>query len=123
MKISKPYIKVGRLKATIAKEAHLKCADIYVSENQIKHICARHKTELEQLGLSVDMYIKSILENFNQIREGSDNSVLLVVFRDGNKHHNTAAISLNYSIEDEFWEIKTAQPRKTEDIMKRKKIW
>ena len=123
MKISKPYIKVGRLKATIAKEAHLKCADIYVSENQIKHICARHKTELEQLGLSVDMYIKSILENFNQIREGSDNSVLLVVFRDGNKHHNTAAISLNYSIEDEFWEIKTAQPRKTEDIIKRKKIW
>lgn len=48
-KIRKPYLKVGRLKATIAQEAHLKCADIYVSGNQIKHIGNKHCIELEQL--------------------------------------------------------------------------
>ena len=48
-KIRKPYLKVGRLKATITQEALLKCADIYVFENQIKHIENKHCVELEQL--------------------------------------------------------------------------
>ncbi|MBR3711812.1 MAG: hypothetical protein IKM98_01285 [Bacteroidales bacterium] len=123
MKVNEPYIKVGRLKATIARKAHLKCADIYVSENQIRHITIRHKVELEQVGLSAEVYVKTIVENFTQIRQGSGESVLLVVYDDANEQHNTAAISLNYSLQKGFWEIKTAQPRRTEEILKKKKIW
>ncbi len=121
--IRNPYIKVGRLKATVARQAHLKCADIYVSENQIKHITIRHKVELEQLGLSAEVYVKTIIENFTQIRQGAGESVLLVVYDDANEQHHTAAISLNYSLKKGFWEIKTAQPRRTEEILKKKKIW
>ncbi len=122
-KVHHPYIKVGRIKSTIAQDAHIKCADIYISENQIKHISARHHTELLQLGLTVEQYIKYIIDNYNQIRKGTGESILLVVFNNSNNKHDSAAMALNYCIEKEFWEIKTAQPRKTDDILKRKKIW
>ena len=121
--IHHPYTKLGRIKSTIAQEAHIKCADIYISVNQLKHIYARHKTELEQIGMTAEEYIKYILNNFNQIRKGSGESILLVVYNEADDKHNTAAMALNYSIEKEFWEIKTAQPRKTDDILKREKIW
>ena len=121
--IRNPYIKVGRLKATVARQAHLKCADIYVSENEIKHIENKHSVELEQLGLSADVYVKTIINNFNEIREGANGSILLVIFEKDNEFHNTAALTLNYSIEEGFWEVKTAQPRNTKNLLKKKKIW
>lgn len=121
--IRNPYIKVGRLKATVARQAHLKCADIYVSENQIKHIENKHCVELEQLGLSAEVYLKTIISNFNEIREGTNGSILLVIFEKDNEFHNTAALTLNYSIEEGFWEVKTAQPRNTKNLLKKKKIW
>lgn len=122
-KIRTPYTKVGRLKSTIARQAHLKCADIYVSENEIKHIENKHSVELEQLGLSADVYVKTIINNFNEIREGANGSILLVIFEKDNEFHNTAALTLNYSIEEGFWEVKTAQPRNTKNLLKKKKIW
>ena len=122
-KVHHPYIKVGRIKSTIAQDAHIKCADIYISENQIKHISARHNLELQQLGMTVEQYIKYIIDNYNQIRKGTGDSILLVVFNNSNNKHDSAAMALNYCIKKEFWEIKTAQPRKTDDILKRKKIW
>ena len=73
--------------------------------------------------MTAEEYIKYILNNFNQIRKGSGESILLVVYHETDNKHNTAAMALNYSIEKEFWEIKTAQPRKTDDILKREKIW
>ena len=121
--IHHPYTKLGRIKSTIAQEAHIKCTDIYISVNQLKHIYARHQKELEQIGMTAEEYIKYILNNFNQIRKGSGESILLVVYHETDDKHNTAAMALNYSIEKEFWEIKTAQPRKTDDILKREKIW
>lgn len=33
MKIGEPNIKVGRIKASIAREAHIKSADIYIDRN------------------------------------------------------------------------------------------
>ena len=122
-KIRTPYTKVGRLKSTIARQAHLKCADIYVSENEIKHIENKHSVELEQLGLPADVYVKTIINNFNEIREGANGSILLVIFEKDNDFHNTAALTLNYSIEEGFWEVKTAQPRNTKNLLKKKKIW
>ena len=122
-KIHHPYIKVGRLKAHIASAAHLQCADIYVSENQLLHIKNKHNAELEQLGLTAEVYVKTIIENYNEIREGSNNSILLVVFEEGCEEHNTAAISMNYSVDNGFWEVKTAQPRNTKNLLRKKKIW
>ncbi|MBR6279401.1 MAG: hypothetical protein IKR41_11705 [Bacteroidales bacterium] len=116
-----PYTKVGRLKATIAQKAHLKCADIYVSENYLRHIQTKHGKELGTLGILPIDFVRLICDNFNEIRKGSDNSVLIVMF---NKRLSyVAGIALNYSVEKDFWDIKTAEPRRLKAIEKKALIW
>lgn len=112
-------IKVGRLKLTIARKINRKCADIYLTNNYLKHIERRHKTELEKVGLSAIDFVKAVVKGYNQIREGSGNSILLVIFH-GDLNY-TAGIDLCLS--GDYWEVKTAEPRKTEDIIKRKLLW
>ena len=112
-------IKVGRLKLTIARKINRKCADIYLTPNYLKHIERRHKKELEKIGLSAIDFVKAVVKGYNQIREGSGDSILLVIFN-GNLNH-TAGIDL--CLTGDYWEVKTAEPRKKEDIVKRKLLW
>ena len=91
-----PYIRVGRLKMNIAKAAHLKSADIYVSENYIKHIENKHHVELTKIGFTAFDFVTHICDKYNQIREGSDDSYLLVLYNE--KLPYVASISLNYSV-------------------------
>ena len=112
-------IKVGRLKMTIARKINKKCADIYLTPNYLKHIERRHKTELEKVGLSAVDFVKAVVKGYNQIRKGSGDSILLVIFN-GDLNY-TAGIDLCLS--GDHWEVKTAEPRKTEDIIKRKLLW
>lgn len=116
------YQKVGRLRSNIAKSIGVKCADIYISDSYIEHIKKRHGKELAQLGMSAIDFVKFVITNFNQVRKGSNNSLLLVVY--GERKSKVAAISLNYSLEEEgFWEVKTAQPRLTTRIENFKILW
>ena len=112
-------IKVGRLKLTVARKINRKCADIYLTPNYLKHIERRHKTELEKVGLSAIDFVKAIVKGYNQIRKGSGDSILLVIFN--NDLNYTAGIDLCLS--GDYWEVKTAEPRKTQDIIKRKLLW
>ena len=112
-------IKVGRLKMTIARKINKKCADIYLTPNYLKHIERRHKTELEKVGFSAVDFVKAVVKSYNQIRKGSGDSILLVIFN-GDLNY-TAGIDLCLS--GDHWEVKTAEPRKTEDIIKRKLLW
>ncbi len=120
-KIHTPYTKVGRLKSTIARQAHLKCADIYVSENYLAHIQLQHGDELKSLGIAPFDFLKLISENFNEIRQGSGDSVLLVMYNKSLSY--VAGIALNYSVKDGFWEVKTAEPRRLRTIQKKAQIW
>ena len=121
MKIREPYIKVGRLKSTVAKKAHLKCADIYVSENYLKHIQIQHGGELKSLGIAPIDFVKLICDNFNEIRQGTGDSVLIII--NNNNLAYVAGIALNYSLEKGFWEIKTAEPRRVKTIKNKALIW
>ena len=113
--------KIGRLGQSIARQIHKKCANIYITNDHIVHISNVHKKELEQIGMSAFDYVKFVVDNYNQIRQGSADSLLLVVYNDKLSH--TAAIALNYSIKDGFWEVKTAQPRRASEIKKKKLLW
>ena len=112
-------IKVGRLRMSVAKKINRKCADIYLTPNYLKHIVNRHKKELDTLGLSPVDFVRAVVQQYNQIREGSGDSLLLVVFN--GQLNNTAGIDL--SLSGDHWEVKTAEPRKTEDIIRRKLLW
>lgn len=116
-----PYVKVGRLKMNVAKAAHLKSADIYVSQNYLKHIHLRHHVELTKIGFTPLDFVTHICSKYNQIRVGSENSYLLVLYNEQLPY--VASISLNYSLKKGFWEIKTAEPRRCSTIQKRALIW
>lgn len=119
-----PYIKIGRINATVAKKAHIKCADVYINRNHITHILKRHNVEIvEGLGFSPIDYVKLVVKSFNQIRKGTDDSLLLVMYIDDSDLHNTAAICLNYVPNYEFWEVKTAHPRRTSEVIKKERLW
>ncbi|MDX9696482.1 MAG: hypothetical protein RBT49_11890 [Bacteroidales bacterium] len=112
--IGHPYYKLGRLNKTVADKAKIKAADIYIDRNHILHIQKEHAKELESLGIKALDFVQTIVNNYNQIRKGTGDSILLIVYH--NDLHNTAAMQLNYAVDKEFWEVKTAQPRKTSKL-------
>ena len=77
---------------------------LYISQNHLRHISTKHGIELEKIGLSSMGLVKFIFDNFNQIRKGSGESYLLVVYDD--KLSNVAAIQLNYSLKKSFGKLK-----------------
>jgi hypothetical protein len=115
------FQKVGRINKRVADKAHIKCADVYIHENGIKHIILRHSKELNQLGMTPLLYVKMIMQNYCEIRVGSNGTLLLIV--DGKDIKHTTAIELKYVRKFQFWEVRTAQPRSVKDIEKREKLW
>ncbi|MCZ2393269.1 MAG: hypothetical protein LC105_05395 [Chitinophagales bacterium] len=115
-------IKIGRLKLSHAKAINRKCADIFIADRYIRHIANNHKNELAKLGFGVLEYVRLITSNYNQIRQGSEDSILLFIYTDKHLHH-VAAISLIFDTKKSVWEIKTAQPRHTKNIEKKKILW
>lgn len=119
--INKPYIRVGRVNCTIARKAHIKAADIYISSNYLTHITNKHGNELAGLGFDALTFVKAVCQNFNQIRKGSGDSYLLVVYNE--EMSQVAAIRLNYALKKGFWEIKTAEPRNGAAVRRKTLIW
>lgn len=121
--ITSLYVKVGRIRKGVADEAGIKCADVYIATHYLNHIKDRHKTELKLLGLSPILMVKIVLDNYNRIYQGSEESILLVCFEEKAKSHLTAALTLNYIVKKGFWEVRTAQPRSSDNLKKKKEIW
>lgn len=111
--------KIGRITLSIAKKLRCKCADIYVSDD-LTHIL-RHKKEIESVGFTAYDYVRFIAKNFNQIRKGSCESFLLVVYNETISH--VAAIKMNYCTKKGIWEVATAQPRRKSEIDKKEMLW
>jgi len=119
-KIPHGYIKVGRISMIIAREAHIKSADIVTTENYLVHIGNVHKTQLEPLGLNAFDYIKIVLEQFSEIREAERNAVLMVKRNQG-RANDTVIIELTLNSKLHLWEVRTAEPRSK--VSGKKLLW
>lgn len=119
-KIPQGFIKVGRISMTIAREAHIKAADIVTTENYLIHIGNKHKSQLQPLGLNAFDYIKIVLAQFTEIREAERNAVLMIKQNPG-QTNDTVVIELTLNSKLHLWEVRTAQPRS--DISKNKLLW
>lgn len=115
------YHKVGRINMTISKKAHIKCADILIDDNHLKHIQKKHNIELSTLGMSSLDFVSLIVGKFNEIREAPDYAYNLVL-ANYNEKFFVAVISMNYN-DNGFWEIKTALPIRKAVVLSRKLIW
>jgi len=112
--------KLGRLSPTIAKAIRRKSADIYITENYIKHIFNRHIEELRAIGYTPLEFAKEVVVGFNRIYKGAGNSILLVKW---NGTPKVAAIELNLAFRKEFYEVKTAQIRAKANMKNLELLW
>ena len=94
--------------------------DIIVYESELVHIGKRHNKELQKIGLTPFDFVKFICGNFNEIRQGKGDSVLLVVRRTNTS--NIAAIEVFKDIESgkKVYKIKTAAPFDTKQLYLKK---
>ena len=109
-KIPNGFIKVGRISMPIAREAHIKAADIVTTENYLRHIDNEHKSQLEPLGINAFDYIKIVITQFTEIREARHNAVLLVK-QNHDRPKDTVVIELTLNNKLHLWEVRTAEPR------------
>ncbi|MDR0438389.1 MAG: hypothetical protein LBH22_08855 [Bacteroidales bacterium] len=114
------YTKVGRLRKPIAKQIRRVAADIYISENHLKHIFIRHEDEMENIGLTPQMFIDLVLNGFNRIYKGKNEALLLVLW---NCKPKVTIIELNLALEKEFYEIITATIMRKEYLEDRELLW
>ena len=114
------YVKVGRIRRSIAEIARVKAADIMVNANHFKHIAKYHTAELEVLAMTPLDYVKMVVDNYAQIRSNQGSSLLLVKLNQ-DRDSDTVSIELLYDNVRNFWEVKTAQPRR--DLRNNELLW
>lgn len=105
------YYKIGRINWTIAQKAHIKCADIVITDNHIKHVQNEHKRELAQLNISAIDYIQLVVNNYDEIIRRRDNGVMLIKTNIV-PPHDTCVVELSFEKKKQLWFVKTAEPRK-----------
>lgn len=116
------YIKVGRIPMSIARQAHVKCADIMIDNRHIEHINKKHRVELDTLGISAIDFVKLIVSTFGEIRQAPDDALDLVATNSEGKKF-VAVVTLNYNYKKKFWEIRTELPVRTAVVNSRKLLW
>lgn len=116
------FIKVGRISMPIAKQAHVKCADIMIDNRHIEHINKKPKMELDTLGISAMDFVKLIVTTFGKIRQAPNDALDLVTTNTEGKKY-VAVVTLNYTYKKKFWEIRTALPVRTAVVKSRKLLW
>lgn len=120
--ITDGYIKVGRITLSIAKQAHVKCADIMIDNRHVEHINKKHRVELDTLGISAIDFVKMIAANYGEIRQAPEDALDLVLTNSEGKNY-VAVVTLNYNYKKKFWEIRTALPVRTAVVNSRKLLW
>ena len=110
------FRKVGRLSPAIAKKIGVKAGDIMIDSHAITHLMKNHKAQLEELGVSAEMFVRMVVATFNMVYSGHEDRLLLVC-SDGLTHYNTVVIAIIRN--KGFWEVVTACPRRI-DFFKNK---
>ena len=114
------YTKVGRLYMSVAKAIKREAADIYISQNNIRHVFIRHRKEIEQLGFTPESFVNLVVIVFNHIYKGTGESLLLVL---QNGKSKVVAIEMNYALKKGFYEVKTAFVTDKKTLDKKELLW
>ena len=75
---------------------------------------------MANIGLTPQMFIDLVLNNFNRIYRGKEDALLLVLW---NCRPKATVIELNLALEKRFYEIITASIMRKEYLEKRELLW
>ncbi|MDR0438217.1 MAG: hypothetical protein LBH22_07965 [Bacteroidales bacterium] len=115
------YKKIGRLRKNIADQIRKPAANIYVDDNHLKHIFEKHTNELAKVGLTPEMFVDLVVNNFNRIYKSNNRESILLVQWNGTP--KVAVIELNLAFKDRFYEIKTAFVKTKVSFKNLKLLW
>lgn len=114
------FTKVGRISMTVARQAHIKAADVVIDRNHLRHIDLEHGIELQKLAINAFDYVRIVLAQFTEIRLAERNAVL-VVKKNEDSPSDTVTIELTLNDKKHRWEVRTAQPRR--NVSNNKLLW
>ncbi len=114
------YYKVGRIKMNSWAAEVLPVLDIICYESELVHISKDHHKELAIIGMTAFDFVKYICSNFNELRKGTGNSVLLAVNRP--RVSNVAAVEICKEEKNnkDVYKIKTATLMNTRQLCLKK---
>lgn len=111
MKRKQQVYYLGYIPDSQADEAGIMGGSIFVDNGALKHIADTHRRELAQLGMSAMELVSAVASGYTEIRQGSDNSILLVVRKRPNQ---VLAIRLHCYPIMHFYEVATSFPARNE---------
>jgi len=114
------YEKVGRLRKPVADAIGRDAADIYISENHLKHIFNRHRIEIAELGFTPKSFVDLVATNFNCIYK-ADREALFLVIQNGKS--KVVVIEMNFALQKGFYEVITATVMSKSFFDKKKLLW
>ena len=111
-KPSGPYYLVGEITKDMAIKGHLPSGPIFITPALYAHIRRDHP-ELETAGISAETLVMDVMNNYSEIRKGSNGSFILV--RRGMGNPRIAAIGLVVKKDERFnfWIAKTVHLQTT----------
>jgi len=111
------------LSKPIADKIGRKPANIYIDYNHLRHIEIRRGDYLKSVNHDPLSYVQTIVNNYTEIRERQDNSLLLVAYIPENKHNNMAVIELTLIANKSHYIVKAAMPRRIENVKNEVILW
>lgn len=113
MKRKQQVYYLGYIPDSLADEAGIMGGSIFVDNRALKHIGDTHRRELAQLGMSAMEFVSAVASGYTEIRQGSNNSILLVVRRRPNQ---VLAIRLHCLPVLHFYEVATSFPARSKEL-------
>ncbi len=113
-------IKVGRIRMNSWATKILKACDIVIYESELVHIKNKHNAELQKIGMTAFDFVKFICNNFNELRQGTNGTILLAVHRQHTS--NIAAVEIHKLVTEEkiVYKINTATPINSKQLCLKK---
>ena len=109
---------IGEINKTVARQIGRKSGKVEIDERAIKHITDDHAKELARLGMSPIGFVRYILQNFNEIREGNTKELFIIV---RNGLSKVAIVRMNY--ERGIYRVETATVMRESFINKKELLW
>lgn len=108
--------KIGRIRQNSWATKILSAFDIIIYETELVHIKNRHGNELRTIGMTAFDFVKFICSNYNEVRKGEGNTLLLCVHRPHTS--NMAAIEVHKEFIEgrSVYKINTAAPINTKQL-------
>ncbi len=116
-------ITVGYFPQSLAKKIHKMSVKIVLTPKAIEHIDDQHSTEFAQLGMNTELFVRFVVNNFNEVRIDKSQEMYLVVRADSVS--KMAVIRLNYKELDKerVYYVESAMPVRNSYLKNKELLW